>query len=319
MRMRTLVLAAASIGALLLSSLTVTAPAQAASSPAGTGEIAPKITPVRGVGSGLGYASGTYRGTGDTTFHGGKVMTASTTNVYVIWYGNWATTNATNLLKRNIINGSLAGIGGSPYYNINTTYTDSSGAAVKNSVTYNQATGQYTPGGAYKKTLADKDIASIVKTAITGGKLPLDANAVYFVFTSSDIALSSGFLTRYCGWHTYQTVNNTSIKYSFVGDAGKKLSACANQTTSSPNGDPAADGMVSVIAHELEEAVTDPELNAWYDSTGYENADKCAWYFGTTSTATNGSKYNVVWNGMQFLVQQNWVNTGATSHCDMSY
>ena len=40
--------------------------------------------------------------------------------------------------------------------------------------------------------------------------------------------------------------------------------------------------MVSVIAHELEEAATDPDLNAWYDNRGYENADKCAWTFGTT-------------------------------------
>ena len=40
--------------------------------------------------------------------------------------------------------------------------------------------------------------------------------------------------------------------------------------------------MASIIAHELEEAVTDPDLNAWYDTRGYENADKCAWTFGTT-------------------------------------
>ena len=35
--------------------------------------------------------------------------------------------------------------------------------------------------------------------------------------------------------------------------------------------------MVSVIAHEAAEAVSDPNLNAWFDSTGQENADKCAW------------------------------------------
>jgi len=40
--------------------------------------------------------------------------------------------------------------------------------------------------------------------------------------------------------------------------------------------------MVSVMAHELEETISDPNLNAWYDSTGAENADKCAWTFGTT-------------------------------------
>jgi hypothetical protein len=46
--------------------------------------------------------------------------------------------------------------------------------------------------------------------------------------------------------------------------------------------------MVSIVAHELEEATTDPDLNAGYDSRGEENADKCAWTFGTTSTAPNG-------------------------------
>ena len=55
--------------------------------------------------------------------------------------------------------------------------------------------------------------------------------------------------------------------------------------------------MASIIAHELEEAVTDPDLNAWYDSRGYENADKCAWTFGTTYTAANGAEANMTLGG----------------------
>jgi len=76
--------------------------------------------------------------------------------------------------------------------------------------------------------------------------------------------------------------------------------------------------MASIIAHELEESVTDPDLNAWYDRRGYENADKCAWTFGTESTAANGSKYNVTLGGLQYLIQQNWVNA-AGGYCAMSY
>ena len=38
-----------------------------------------------------------------------------------------------------------------------------------------------------------------------------------------------------------------------------------------PNGNAGADGMASIIAHELEEAVTDANLNAWYDTRGYGN------------------------------------------------
>jgi hypothetical protein len=76
--------------------------------------------------------------------------------------------------------------------------------------------------------------------------------------------------------------------------------------------------MASIIAHELQEAVTDPDLNAWYDTRGYENADKCAWTFGGTSTASNGSAYNVTLGGRQYLIQRNWVNASG-GYCSMSY
>ena len=75
--------------------------------------------------------------------------------------------------------------------------------------------------------------------------------------------------------------------------------------------------MVSVIAHELAEAVTDPLLNAWYDSTGAENADKCAWTFGTVSRLSNGAMYNLVLGGKNYLVQLNW-KLATTQGCGMS-
>ena len=76
--------------------------------------------------------------------------------------------------------------------------------------------------------------------------------------------------------------------------------------------------MASIIAHELEESVTDPNLNAWYDNAGNENADKCAWTFGATSAASNGSRYNVTLGGHQYLIQQNWVDA-ASGGCAMKY
>ena len=36
--------------------------------------------------------------------------------------------------------------------------------------------------------------------------------------------------------------------------------------------------MTIVTSHEVREAVTDPNLNAWYNSIGYEADDKCAWH-----------------------------------------
>jgi len=149
----------------------------------------------------------------------------------------------------------------------------------------------------------------VVSKAIGSHALPLDSNGVYFVLTSADVNETSGFCTQYCGWHTHGTITGTDIKFAFVGNPDRCPSACAAQDAG-PNGNAGADGMASIVSHELEEAVTDPDLNAWYDRRGQENADKCAWTFGTTSTASigNGAIYNMTLGSRQFLIQQNWVN-----------
>eukprot|EP00243_Klebsormidium_subtile_P001162 TRINITY_DN11_c0_g1_i5.p2 TRINITY_DN11_c0_g1~~TRINITY_DN11_c0_g1_i5.p2 ORF type:complete len:111 (+),score=24.75 TRINITY_DN11_c0_g1_i5:1616-1948(+) len=86
---------------------------------------------------------------------------------------------------------------------------------------------------------------------------------------------------------------------------------CIGQTPS-PNGDAFVDEMASVFSHELAETASDPFLNAWTDSAG-ENADKCAWQYGTEYDAVNEAKYNLVGkNGMQFSIQMNWdITTGS--------
>jgi hypothetical protein len=145
-----------------------------------------------------------------------------------------------------------------------------------------------------------------------------DPSGVYFLFTSSDVRESSGFLTLYCGWHDFGTIQGTATKYSFVGDPSRSLSSCAGQTNASPNANVAGDAMVNIAAHELEEAVTDPLLNAWYDSAGNENADKCAWTFGTSYTTPNGSKANMNLGGKDYYIQQNWLNRG-TGSCALKY
>jgi hypothetical protein len=61
--------------------------------------------------------------------------------------------------------------------------------------------------------------------------------------------------------------------------------------------------MVSVIAHEIAEAASDPTLNAWYDANGNENADKCAWQFGSSPTPTSNVQFA---DGSKFLLQTNW-------------
>ena len=241
------------------------------------------------------------------SYHGGPVMKANPVPVYFIWYGNWtngphASDSQTTI---NLLNSlfSSGGIGGSGYERINTTYGDNSGN-VSGGLQLSQTTfDNYSRG----TRLTDSGVQAVVSSAISSGRLPNDPNGVYFVLTSSDVRESSGFCTRYCGWHTAATISGSDIKYSFVGNPDRCPNACEAQTTS-PNSDSGADGMASIMAHESEEATSDPDLNAWYDSSGAENADKCAWKFGPLRTASNGSRYNQTLGGHNWLIQMNWEN-----------
>jgi hypothetical protein len=76
--------------------------------------------------------------------------------------------------------------------------------------------------------------------------------------------------------------------------------------------------MAAIVGHELAEAVTDPHLDAWYDLGSNENADKCAWTFGTVQTAPNGSAYNVTLGGRNYLLQQLWAND-SDGYCTLQW
>ncbi len=238
------------------------------------------------------------------SYHGGPVM-LGTPNIHFIWYGNWSGNSATTILP------ALVGdLNGSTYEAINATYYNGSNTHVSGNMSFAGSTNDnYSHGTA----LNDAAIQAIV--AATN---PTDTNGIYMVLTSADVNETSGFCTQYCGWHTDATIGGRDIKYAFVGNADRCPSACAEQTTG-PNGNAGADAMASIIAHESEEAISDPDLNAWYDTRGEENADKCAWTFGSESTASNGSLYNFTGgSGRHYLIQQNWVNANG-GLCAMHY
>jgi hypothetical protein len=81
--------------------------------------------------------------------------------------------------------------------------------------------------------------------------------------------------------------------------------------------------MVSVIAHETEETNTDPDLNAWYNRKGSEDADMCAWTFGQSpSVLPGGAYYNMTLPAIaagttrNFLIQR---ELSSGSKCYVSY
>ena len=241
-------------------------------------------------------------------YHGGSIMPGTPT-VYLIWYGNWRNGPApsdspttvslvTNFLRNN---------SGSSYAMINSTYGDTNrdvtglmkvGASVK-ALTY--------PMG---KSLSDATIAQIVTKVISTGMLPKDVNGIYLVMTTSDVDETSGFCSLYCGWHNHTSIGGSDIKYGFIGNPDRCPNTCEAQTVS-PNNDSGGDGMINIAARELDEVLTDPDLNAWWNvQTGFENADQCAWKFGTLLGGSIGNGgYNETMNGVNYLIQMNWENS----------
>ena len=245
-------------------------------------------------------AGSTAAATSPITYHGGPVM-GTVSKVVLIWYGNWNQTNGTDTpAGQQIVRDAIWGMAqqnlASNYSGITTgfssnlgTYTQTGNTAVTqaSSATIAEFTqaAKSTYGG---QTLTDSSVFSLVKAFAGVG----DSNAIYLVLSSSDIKESSGFLTKYCGWHSYGTIGANKIKFGFIGNPNRNLAACAVQSVS-PNGNAGVDAMVSVIAHELVETVTDPLLNAWYNSAGSENSDMCSWTFGSQVQQTSGAYWNV--------------------------
>jgi len=251
--------------------------------------------------------------------------------VYIVWYGNL--TASSKSLMQNFV----TGIGTTTWWGINKPYG-------VGPLTFKKAVADnYSQG----KTLTTSSIWSSVYKAISTGQFPLDPNAIYLLISSRYITIDynfilyqfipltiitfcifsdvtqSGFCTSFCGWHSYASSSTATYKFGWIGIPPSTCGGCIPQTTS-PNGDAGTDAAVSVIAHELAEAATDPTGGGWcysgtstscFSSGTVENADQCAWYF-PSKTLLNGYYYNLAMGTQKFLVQSNW-NLG-TKTCTMA-
>jgi hypothetical protein len=139
---------------------------------------------------------------------------------------------------------------------------------------------------------------------------------MFFVFTPQsvgscfDSSAGTCAYTQYCAYHGYTPSGAIYANQPYAAhagcDEGQYPSGASNQ----------ADPTINVVSHEHNEAITDYQLNAWYDAAGYENGDKCAWDFGALS-GPNGAEYNQTINGHHYFLQREYSNNG--SACDQTY
>ena len=244
------------------------------------------------------------------TFHGGKVLTS--TSVRVVLAGpKWATTAfAGDKIKG--LDSFLAGYSNSPYVKTAAEYNGSNGkvgAVVKYQGHSSPSAASVSVDGRnvmQVATVACNDLRSSSYTVDTSG------NQVVAVYTDMPRPSSAG----YCGYHTAFSCSGVPVQMTFLWNLDGDASCSAQDATTGHSQGLAA--LANVTAHEVQEVVTDPQLNAWYDSAGEENADKCAWAFAHTSVPfSNATKWKLQteWSNSAYALKKGYKTLAGAPGC----
>jgi hypothetical protein len=255
-------------------------------------------------------------------YHGGPVLRTATNVAAVYWASSRIFVNApapgtsgSGSADASLVGFFLNNLGGSPYFNINTTYYDGTGQHIANVVNYTQYWANNTNAPSGSQVVSDAQMIAMLQSGFNSGALTYDSSTLYAIFTAGQVNLGGGFGTQYCAYHASGTVTINGVSRTVLYAAMPYNFAFPSACTSgfaAANGsvDPGADYQVNTLAHETEETTTDELGNAWFDRRGFENADKCAWTWGTTYTTSAGGVANIKVGGKDFLVQRNWLATG---------
>ena len=263
----------------------------------------------------------TSRAMASPVYNNGPLL-SGTPNVYYIWYGDWSGNTATTILLDFITN-----LSGTPYMNVITSFSTGS-YTISNQVNFagsyfiDSSTNASLWLGASLDATTETQIESIVAGVLAANpSWAADSQGIFDVLTASSVSVTgfnSGSI-QFCGWHYSTNWGGGSLgtQYGFIGDPAQGNNCNVPlQNAPSANGNFGADAMASVIAHELFETVTDPIGSGWWDSIAgsstnqSENADMCAWQFGSSFTTGTGGHANVTLNGTDYLLQEQWLNQG---------
>ena len=214
------------------------------------------------------------------TYHGGKIMPTANVNA-IFWGTSWNPATDTGL-KISGTDSWYQGFGNSNYAKTSDEYTGSNGQ-VGPTVAY---AGHYIDNSAAGNGNNTSAILAEVCKMITNPDPT--GNGYYPVYV--DLGRGNN---GYCAYHSVGTCHGVTVQFGFFfkldGDAG-----CDPGDTSGLHSQGLA-ALANVDGHELSEARSDPASpGAWYDSSGQENGDKCAWTFNVPLvTFSNGTKWKI--------------------------
>jgi hypothetical protein len=267
------------------------------------------------------------------TYNGGRVLSTASQSGVTVTPIYWAPPEAGYAFPADyvsLINGYIANVAAASntdtnVYSINTEYYDLFGGQ-PNHVKYNIKAG--TPivhrrplptrrckptNGGTGTCITEAQLLTELRAVVKARHLPVGLAHFYPVFIPPGVETKGtdgdSSATTYCAWHTYDTAGGGTIIY---GNEPYPEEGCIGPQ--SPNHNPTADAAIDTLSHEINEAITDPLLDAWQDEVGSENADICANNYGpplgfSDPQAPETTGYNQVINGGLYSTQTEFSNS----------
>jgi hypothetical protein len=191
--------------------------------------------------------------------------------------------------------------------------------------------GIYADDSGYDACLDDAQVIAETSNVVSARNLPVDLGHIYVLFLPKHVetcfyagstatanngcTINHQLSALYCAYHNMASNGMVYANLSFPIYASPVGYTCGSDASSTgfgavqtPNGNPDADTEVSPTSHEIMEAITDPDtVSGWFDSSGYENGDECAYVYGPTKGRT-GQFYNQVINHDHYLTQEEFSN-----------
>jgi len=268
------------------------------------------------IGGVTGLIGKSQLGSGNLIYHGGPTMTTNKTYA-IYWAPSGYSFNPGYTSTIDQYFGDVAHDSGmsSNVYAVATQYSgiqynSTFGGSVADTNPY-PTSGCPLYEGDISKCLTDAQLIAEIDNQISANGWTRNGTNQFFMFTPSGVGSCFDSLgnqgcayTAYCAYHGYTPSGAIYANQPYAGHSGCDEGQYPNGATSK------ADPTINVVSHEHNEAITDPQLNAWYDSAGYENGDKCAWIFGPLS-GSSGSEYNQTINGHNYFLQEEWSNDGS--------
>ena len=241
------------------------------------------------------------RRTANMTYHGGKIMPQADSKA-IFWGPGWNTPGD----KITGLDSWYTGFNGSNYAKTSDEYTGTNGQVTATTSYGGHILDTTTASGGGSTSAILAEVCKVIGTPDPSG------NGYYPVYV--DLPRGNA---GYCAYHSAGTCNGHLVQFAFFwkldGDPG-----CDPQSTVAGESQGLA-ALANVSGHELSEARTDPASpGAWYDSSGQENGDKCAWTFNVPFvTFSNGTDWKIQgeWSNAAFTAGTGYPNSRGQKGC----